>query len=79
VAAGNEGPTLGESPTQYVNAGTYNTNIVPAGPDGDSADDVNVTPIQGFGAIPTCDIPSFGPPPVLEPGQAVMFAGTSMA
>jgi polygalacturonase len=68
---GSEGPTLGESPTQYVNAGTYNTNIVPAGPLGDSADDVNVTPIQGFGTIPTCDIPSFGPPPVLGqgPGQ----------
>jgi polygalacturonase len=66
---GNEGPTLGESPTQYVNAGTYNTNIVPAGPLGDSADDVNVTPIQGFGTIPTCDIPSFGPPPVLGRGQ----------
>jgi polygalacturonase len=62
---GSEGPTLGESPTQYVNAGTYNTNIVPAGPDGDSTDDVNVTPIQGFGTVPTCDIPSFGPPPVL--------------
>jgi hypothetical protein len=52
-----------------VNAGTYNTNMVPAGPDGDSADDVNVTPIQGFGAVPTCDFPSFGPPPVLGQGQ----------
>jgi polygalacturonase len=60
---GNEGPTEGESPTQYVQAGTYNTNIVPAGPLGDSADDVTVTPIQGFGAVPACSIPAFGPPP----------------
>jgi polygalacturonase len=60
---GSEGPTLGESPTEYVNADTYNTNIVPAGPEGDSANDVNVTPVQGTGAIPTCDIPAFGPPP----------------
>jgi polygalacturonase len=60
---GSEGPTLGESPTEYVNADTYNTNIVPAGPEGDSANDVTVTPVQGTGAIPTCDIPAFGPPP----------------
>jgi polygalacturonase len=26
---------------------------------------VNVTPIQGTGTIPTCDIAAFGPPPVL--------------
>jgi polygalacturonase len=62
---GSEGPTLGESPTEYVNAATYDTNIVPAGPEGDSANDVNVTPIQGTGAIPTCDIPAFGPPPAM--------------
>jgi len=60
---GNEGPTEGESPTQYVDAGTYNTNIVPAGPLGDTADDVTVTPVQGYGIIPVCNIPSFGPPP----------------
>jgi hypothetical protein len=66
---GNEGPTEGESPTEYVNAGTYNTNIVPAGPLGDSADDVNVSPIEGTGAIPTCNIPAFGPPPVMGGGQ----------
>jgi polygalacturonase len=60
---GNEGPTEGESPTEYVDAGTYNTNIVPAGPLGDTADDVTVTPIQGYGTIPVCSIPSFGPPP----------------
>jgi polygalacturonase len=60
---GNEGPTLGESPTEYVNAYTYNTNMVPAGPEGDSANDVNVTPIQGTGTIPACVIPPFGPPP----------------
>jgi polygalacturonase len=59
---GNEGPTEGESPTQYVNTGTYNTNIVPAGPLGNSTDDVTVTPIQGFGTIPACSIPAFGPP-----------------
>ena len=29
---GNEGPAEGESPTEYVNAFTYNTNMVPAGP-----------------------------------------------
>ncbi len=66
---GSEGPTLGESPTEYVNAYTYNTNIVPAGPEGDTANDVNVTPVQGTGTIPTCDIPAFGPPPVLGRGQ----------
>jgi polygalacturonase len=60
---GNEGPTEGESPTQYVDAGVYNSNIVPAGPLGDSADDVSVSQIQGFGAIPACSIPAFGPPP----------------
>jgi polygalacturonase len=59
---GNEGPTLGESPTQYVDAGTYNTNIVPAGPLGNSADDVTVTSIRGTGTIPACSIPPFGPP-----------------
>jgi polygalacturonase len=66
---GSESPTLGESPTEYVNAYTYNTNIVPAGPEGDTANDVNVTPVQGTGTIPTCDIPAFGPPPVLGWGQ----------
>jgi hypothetical protein len=60
---GNEGPTEGESPTENVNAYTYNTNVVPAGPEGDSANNVNVTPIQGTGTIPTCDIPAFGAPP----------------
>src|SRR5580658_689514 len=54
---GSEGPTLGESPTEYVNAYTYNTNIVPTGPEGDAANGVNVTPIQGAGTIPSCDIP----------------------
>ena len=66
---GNEGPTLGESPTENVNAYTYNTNIVPTGPEGDAANDVNVTAFQGTGTIPTCDIPAFGPPPVLGSGQ----------
>jgi hypothetical protein len=60
---GSEGPTLGESPTQYVDAGTYNTNIVPAGPLGNTADDVSVTAFQGSGAIPSCTFPAFGPPP----------------
>jgi polygalacturonase len=60
---GSEGPTLGESPTEYVNAYTYNTNIVPAGPEGDSANDVNATAVQGTGTVPVCDIPAFGPPP----------------
>lgn len=61
---GSEGPTEGQSPTQYVNAATFDTNIVPAGPLGDSADDVTVTPIQGSGAVPACTFPPFGPPPV---------------
>jgi polygalacturonase len=61
---GSEGPTLGQSPTQYVSAGTYNTNIVPAGPLGNATDDVTVTPLQGSGAIPTCTFPAYGPPPV---------------
>ena len=62
---GNHGskPTEGESPTQFVDAGTYNTNIVPAGPLGNTADDVAVTPIQGSGAVPSCTFPAFGPPP----------------
>jgi polygalacturonase len=60
---GSEGPTLGQSPTQYVEAGTDNTNIVPAGPLGNAADDVTVTPIKGHGAIPACTFPAFGPPP----------------
>jgi polygalacturonase len=59
---GNESPQAGESPTEYVNALTYNTNIVPTGPEGDSANDVTVTPITGTGSVPTCDIPAFGPP-----------------
>jgi hypothetical protein len=46
-----------------VNAGTDNTNIVPAGPLGDSADDVTVIPIQGSGTVPACTFPPFGPPP----------------
>jgi len=66
---GNEGPTEGESPTQYVAAYVYNSNIVPAGPLGNSADDVSVTQVQGTGSIPACSIPSFGPPPVLGWGQ----------
>ena len=61
---GSEGPTEGESPTQYVQAGTDNTNIVPAGPLGNTADDVTVTPVQGSGAIPSCTVPAFGPPPL---------------
>lgn len=59
---GDQGPTLGQSPTQYVDAGTYDTNIVPAGPLGNSTDDMTVTPIPGAGAIPACGIPPFGPP-----------------
>jgi polygalacturonase len=59
---GNESPQAGESPTEYVNALTYNTNMVPAGPEGDAANDVTVTPITGTGSVPTCDIPAFGPP-----------------
>jgi polygalacturonase len=61
---GNEGPTEGESPTQYVDAGTDNTNIVPAGPLGNAADDVTVTQAQGAGAIPACTFPAYGPPAV---------------
>ena len=60
---GNEGPTEGQSPTQYVDAGTFDTNIVPAGPLGNTADDVTVTPVNGSGALPACTFPSFGPPP----------------
>jgi polygalacturonase len=59
---GNESPQAGESPTEYVNAETYNTNIVPTGPEGDAANDVTATPITGRGSVPTCDIPAFGPP-----------------
>ena len=59
---GNESPQAGESPTEYVNAETYNTNIVPTGPEGDAANDVTVTPITGTTSVPTCDIPAFGPP-----------------
>jgi len=59
---GSEGPTEGQSPTQFVNAGTDNTNIVPAGPLGDSADDVTVIPIQGSGTVPACAFPPFGAP-----------------
>jgi hypothetical protein len=58
---GNEGPAEGESPTQYLDVGTDNTNIVPAGPLGNTADDVTVTPITAPGTIPACDIPAFGP------------------
>ena len=61
---GSEGPAEGQSPTQYVQAGTDNTNIVPAGPLGNTADDVTVTPVQGSGAIPSCTFPAFGPPPL---------------
>jgi polygalacturonase len=60
---GNESPQAGESPTEYVEAETYNTNIVPTGPEGNAANDVTVTPITGTGTVPTCDIPAFGPPP----------------
>jgi polygalacturonase len=63
---GDEGPAKGESPTQYADAGTYNTNIIPAGPLGNTTDDVTVTPIQGYGTIPACSIPSFGPPPPMR-------------
>ena len=41
---GNESPQAGESPTEYVNAYTDNTNIVPTGPEGNSANDVTDTP-----------------------------------
>jgi polygalacturonase len=66
---GSEGPALGESPTEYVNGYTYNTNIVPAGPEGDTANDVTVTPVQGTGTVPACTIPAFGPPPAAGPGR----------
>ncbi len=46
-----------------MEAETYNTNIVPSGPEGDAANDVTVTPITGTGSVPTCDIPAFVPPP----------------
>jgi hypothetical protein len=59
---GNESPQAGESPTEYVDAKTYNTNIVPSGPEGDAASDVTVTPITDTGSVPTCDIPAIGPP-----------------
>lgn len=63
---GNHGskPAQGESPTQFVQADTFNTNIVPAGPLGNDVDDVTVTPVQGTAAIPSCAFPAFGPPPV---------------
>jgi hypothetical protein len=48
-----------------VDVDTYNTNIVPAGLLGNTADDVTVTPIQGFGATPSCTFPAFGPPPAV--------------
>jgi polygalacturonase len=60
---GSESPQAGQSPTENVNAYTYNTNIVPTGPEGDSANDVTDTSFTGSGSIPTCDIPAFGPPP----------------
>jgi len=59
---GNESPQAGESPTEYVAAETYNTNMVPSGPEGDAANDVTVTPVTGTGGVPVCDIPAFGPP-----------------
>jgi polygalacturonase len=66
---GNEGPAEGESPTQYVDADTYDTNMVPAGPLGNAADDVTVTPVSGHGSIPACSIPEFGPPAAGPPGR----------
>ncbi|HSZ40968.1 MAG TPA: glycosyl hydrolase family 28 protein [Trebonia sp.] len=60
---GNESPQAGESPTEYVNVYTYNTNVVPTGPEGDAANDVTDTPFTGTGSVPTCHIPAFGPPP----------------
>jgi hypothetical protein len=45
-----------------VDTGTYDTNIVPAGPLGDTADGVTVTPIHGPGTVPACQFPAFGPP-----------------
>lgn len=59
---GNEGPQAGESPTEFLDSETYNTNIVPSGPEGDAANDVTVTPITGTGSVPKCDILPFGPP-----------------
>jgi hypothetical protein len=50
-----------------VNAFTYNTNMVPAGPEGDAANGVTVTPVPGTGTVPACGIPAFGPPPA-QPG-----------
>ncbi len=35
----------------------------PGHPEGDSANDVNVTAVPGTGTVPVCDIPAFGPPP----------------
>ena len=68
---GNEGPTEGESPTEYVNAYTYDTNIVPAGPEGDTANDVTSPRSRAPAPIPTCDIPAFGPPPALGGGPGL--------
>jgi polygalacturonase len=59
---GNESPQAGESPTEYVNAYTSNTNITPAGPESDAANGVTDTPFTGTGTVPACDIPAFGPP-----------------
>lgn len=59
---GNESPQAGESPTEYVSAETYNTDIAPSGPEGDAANDVTVTPVTGTGGVPVCDIPAFGSP-----------------
>jgi polygalacturonase len=59
---GNESPQAGESPTEFLNAETYDTNIVPTGPEGDAANDVTATAITGTGSVPVCDIPAFGPP-----------------
>lgn len=59
---GNESPQAGESPTEYVAAETYNTNMVPSGPEGDAANDVTVTPVPGTGGVPACKFPAFGPP-----------------
>ncbi|MGH2887423.1 MAG: glycosyl hydrolase family 28 protein, partial [Solirubrobacteraceae bacterium] len=42
--------------SDYVEAGLYNSNVVPSGPD------VTVTPIQGYGSVPSCQFPSFGYP-----------------
>jgi polygalacturonase len=59
---GNESPQAGQNPTEYVAAETYNTDIVPSGPDGDAANDVTVTPVTSTGSVPVCAIPAFGPP-----------------